>query len=275
MSTSSPGRHRGGRHRRTEPHRSSLALVAVIAAAGVGAGLLTVRGLDNGSAVAVEPSQAPTSQGAPRPSVAVDPSVVRPDRVPQPIELDEAPARRPVRPKPPAVPEQASGEFRTARGVSDALPEVTSYEVAVEIGLPTKIPRFAHAVTSTLDDPRSWQASGEQLTRTASNGDFRVVLASPETADQLCAPLDTGGRLSCRNGRDVVINAWRWVNGADSYAGDLRRYRRYVINHEVGHALGYDHQVCPEPGAPAPVMVQQTKGLQGCKANPWPAGADL
>lgn len=127
---------------------------------------------------------------------------------------------------------------------------------------------------ATLTDGRGW-ATHHRLARVDDHADLRIVLASPETADALCAPLDTGGRLSCRNGTDVVINAWRWSFGADSYAGDLGADRRYVVNHETGHAFGYPHVDCPAPGEPAPVMLQQTKGLGGCQANPWPALVDL
>jgi hypothetical protein len=67
-----------------------------------------------------------------------------------------------------------------------------------------------------------------------------------------------------------MLNLDRWLNAIPDYRGDVALYRHYLINHEVGHQLGYGHQACPGAGHPAPVMQQQTYGLRGCRANGWP-----
>jgi hypothetical protein len=71
----------------------------------------------------------------------------------------------------------------------------------------------------------------------------------------------------------VILNLARWRLSVPEYvAGQvpLESYRQYMINHEVGHELGYGHEPCPGRGRPAPVMQQQTLGLYGCVANAWP-----
>jgi hypothetical protein len=97
------------------------------------------------------------------------------------------------------------------------------------------------------------------------------VVATPETVDALCARagLRTAGIYSCWNGRFAALNARRWEVGADGFP-DIATYRTYLVNHEVGHGLGYGHLGCPATGEPAPVMMQQSKGLADCVANGWP-----
>ena len=73
------------------------------------------------------------------------------------------------------------------------------------------------------------------------DSDFVYIFASPETTDELCYPLQTNGIYSCRNEREIVINDFRWKNGAWDFLRDLETYRLYLINHETGHILGWGH----------------------------------
>lgn len=146
------------------------------------------------------------------------------------------------------------------------------YRVEVEGGLGIDVEQFAAEVDRTLTDPRSWGAAGRLSFQRVARGPvaFRVVLASPDTTDRLCRPLDTRGRYSCGIASSAILNSRRWLLGAEAYAGRLAEYRQYVVNHEVGHVLDHRHEGCPGPGRRAPVMMQQTKSIGACRRNPWP-----
>jgi hypothetical protein len=170
-----------------------------------------------------------------------------------------------------------TGRFVVAGGTPavpvPSKPKLFTYTVEVEQGVPVNPAVLASVVDATLSDKRSWVGEGYTFQRVTSGAGHRILLAAPATVDRLCAPLDTGGEVSCRNGGYVVLNAKRWLIGAATYGPDLANYRRYMINHEVGHALGHGHLQCPGPGRLAPVMLQQTLGLHGCLPNPWPAAS--
>lgn len=180
------------------------------------------------------------------------------------------------------VPELASGKTRVvpvpaARNAASG--RTFTYTVEVEIGLPVDAAAFAAAVQKTLTDERGWQGvdgvrfvniSPEEAKK-GTRPNVRVTLASPELTNRFCAPQNTGlSKLSCFNGERATVNYYRWINGATTYGKDIASYRRYVVNHEVGHSLGHGHVGCPSPGERAPLMVQQTKWLLGCTPWPWP-----
>jgi hypothetical protein len=133
---------------------------------------------------------------------------------------------------------------------------------------------FAGAVDATLASSSGWIGTRRWSLQRVDRDDasFVIRLATPGTVDRVCATagLDTDGYVSCRAGRFVMINLDRWLRGVPEYLGDVALYRHYVINHEVGHQLGYGHQSCPARGRLAPVMQQQTLGLKGCRPNGWP-----
>ncbi|MDG4820017.1 DUF3152 domain-containing protein [Micromonospora sp. WMMD956] len=199
---------------------------------------------------------------------------------PAPVSSGGAPAAAapPAPPPAPPVSYPAGGGNRWDVAAGEAAPaagqgRLLRYRVAVERdirGVP--VAGFAAEVTRILSDPQGWTAGGTWRLRRVGPGqraDFTVHLATPDTRDLLCQD-DPDGYTSCRNGDRVVLNVARWVKGAPGFGTDLAHYRRYLVNHEVGHRLGMGHQLCPGRGRPAPVMQQQTLGLHGCTPNGWP-----
>jgi Protein of unknown function (DUF3152) len=182
---------------------------------------------------------------------------------------DVAPAERRSVERPPRAP-GPRGTLVVVPGRSAVFGSGAGYRFAVEVEGGLRVDRtvFARRVTAILRDRRSWGGGFQRV----SSGpfDFRVTLASPGLTDYLCAPLITNGIFSCAQGGRAVLNADRWLRGATAYGNDLRRYRIYMVNHEVGHLLGRGHAWCPAAGARAPVMMQQTKGVAPCRPNAWP-----
>jgi hypothetical protein len=123
-----------------------------------------------------------------------------------------------------------------------------------------------------LNNDLGWTNVAEksfQLT-SAEESDYVYIFASPNKTDELCAPIETNSIYSCRNENNIVLNFFRWQEGAVDFKNDIETYRIYLINHETGHILGWGHVGCPKEGAVAPVMMQQSKGTDGCIPYGWP-----
>ena len=186
--------------------------------------------------------------------------------------------------------------------VGEGTAKVFTYTVEVEDGIDTTTfggdDGFARMVSETLANPKSW-THNPQLAFTRIDGtsqgepDFRISLSTPMTVREGCG-YDIPLEASCYNPSytdeqpRVFINEARWVRGAVPFQGDVGSYRQYLINHEVGHAIGYQrHEQCAVNGELAPIMMQQTFSTNNndaarfdpgtvkpdgktCRFNPWP-----
>jgi hypothetical protein len=206
-------------------------------------------------ATTAAPSRPPATTRAPAPAVARTPAAT-------------------ASPRPARTASTGTGRLNVVPGQSavHGSGPLRRFVVETEAGLPDDPAAFAAAVERVLFDARSWGGGGRLSFQRVSSGpvSFRVTLASPATTNRLCAPLDTGGIYSCYHAGRSVLNAMRWHDGAAAYRGNLAAYRTYMVNHEVGHALGHGHRHSCGAGGLAPAMMQQTKSLYGCRQNPWP-----
>ena len=218
---------------------------------------------------------------------------------PDPADAD--PLSIPPTELPPGGPFTGQGRG-TFRHIGDPLPRVGegrtfTYIVEVEDGIDTAAyggdDGFVSIVDATLSNPKGWIADPQfafQHVTPDEDPDLRIQLTSLETTHALCGN-DIAMETSCfySDGNRVLINESRWVRGSIPFDGDLGSYRQYLINHEVGHGLGYAaHDFCAVDGELAPIMMQQTLSVNNselfrinpgevypdddatCVFNPWP-----
>lgn len=264
-------RHRAHRRRLTLTRRGRLvrtAAVALVLVLVITTVLLLSRGRD-------ETQEVGTASATPAPTTAV--------AVPAVDSAPPAPAPAPEIAAGGAAPGEMAhsgargdGTWALAPASSAPIPPgptARTYALKVEGGTGIDVDAAAQEVETILSDPRGWMgAEGVAFQRVAdpAQADMTISLATPPTVDAMCRPADTEGTWNCRKGSDVVLNSDRWLFMTPTY-DDLGAYHTYMLNHEVGHFLGHGHRSCEGPGRAAPVMLQQSMGLDGCRANPWPS----
>jgi hypothetical protein len=287
-----------------------LMVAGVVLASGLAACSAVAAGSSAGLATEPSPSASPLAPSvSPSPSMSVKPSPSK-KPTPKPTATLKRTASTggdipKVKPSPsaspsPGFPTKGAGTFAIASGGTDVVGTgvtLVQYRVEVETGIdwgtiPAWSPdRFAGVVDQVYANPRGWIASAEHpITNAAesmtdaswsfqrvsgSSYSVRIRLATPDTVDRLCGAVgvQTYGQYSCRYGSTLMINLRRWLYGVQGF-GDIDSYRNMVLDHEMGHFLGFDHMLCPGAGQPAPVMQTQTIALNGCTPNPYPFSAE-
>ena len=178
--------------------------------------------------------------------------------------------------------EVATAQLEVQQVVDKLYTSGRQYEITYDISsrgvVKGDLEEFRKLVAEFYADPRGWIRAGVKFKEVESGGQLHVVLGSGAKVKAL-APTICSDKLSCQVGTVAIINDDRWMNASDSYNAlglSLLDYRRMVVNHETGHYLGHGHIVnCETNSGLAPVMLQQSTGLRGCKPNPWPLPSEL
>lgn len=143
---------------------------------------------------------------------------------------------------------------------------------------------FFKKVKEALHDPRGWKQFGYifSIVGDPYKADIKIYLTCPDNMRKLSSNSTNELNLCDMTKRIVYVHADRWLNKHTQYnksGMSLEDYRTYVINHEVGHALGCMHlDTCLLDGK-SPVMKQQTPGQvdatgNTCTPNPYPTEED-
>jgi hypothetical protein len=143
-------------------------------------------------------------------------------------------------------------------------------------------------------DPRGWTGQGYRIREAIVEGEANVTVhfRTTEQLEKLYGHVPNfetefkGLSLTDSGDRDdikVFMNLDNWrtppvafeVRDEDNnvVTGVPRTvlYRQYLVNHEMGHALGWGHHDdgYPDPTVLCHPMMQQSRGTAVCRANPW------
>ncbi len=148
--------------------------------------------------------------------------------------------------------------------------KVVRYRTSVDPDVDYSADQFAKEVAIYLADPDGW---AQMVTFVVAPKGKHIRLCTPSTLKSEGCRDD---QLSCATlgGTNIWLNSDRWMHGAPPSRLPLAEYRQYMVSHEMGHSLGYDHVKCPGSG-PAPIMMQQTLGIGSCEPNTKLTAIDL
>lgn len=128
-------------------------------------------------------------------------------------------------------------------------------------------------IYETLNDPRGWSYYGYYFVP-SSKYDFLISKKSSREINSVTSSKELENLSVTFTGvfatTEVWINYENWTYVPKNFTGTRKEYRQYLLQHELGHVLGYGHvPMTHGKTVYCPVMYQQTKGTLNCMPNPW------
>lgn len=130
--------------------------------------------------------------------------------------------------------------------------------------------RFLNCIDKTLNSDDSWIKIGHFI-YSDDDPDIIYILSTteeikearnkPSDKDIYGGPANLSVTFYGKDPIEVMIDANNFITGVPISKLGKKEYRKYVINHETGHALGYGHLPCNSENQICPVMYQMTKGV--------------
>ena len=116
-----------------------------------------------------------------------------------------------------------------------------------------------------IQDKRGWAGHNYSFEETETNPAIKIFFKRSSYINEKFKGSPHVKNMSVtsygQNPIEIYFNLDNWENPPKNFTGDRETYRRYLIQHEFGHAIGFGHAERPEinSGKRCPVMLQQTK----------------
>ena len=162
---------------------------------------------------------------------------------------------------------------------------VLKYTVKVQDDLDLDKKEFERFVNKTFNDKRGWTKLYKnklkfKQVKPGEKADFHVNMVTGDVVHRICG----FENLSCadRSDANIYLNYTNWTEGSPTLREGYGKTwkidcKRYVLSHELGHLLMYNHpnqNVRYKPNEKMSVMIQQTIKNPGGIYHPWPEPSD-
>ena len=145
-------------------------------------------------------------------------------------------------------------------------------DVTYKLGFsPNVAPVDQTLIVKYANEPNGWtQRYNCQIKKTTSitSCDVVVQFATPNELEQMFGPdfkQLSVSQIHKHQTPHIYFNLQNWNRVPKNFRGSLSLYRKYLVQHELGHALFHvwNHDEEPSHGT-CPVMMQQTRGTSTC-----------
>ena len=138
-----------------------------------------------------------------------------------------------------------------------------TYTYCITSAKPITIAGFRQSVAMALAQSPGWTLDGKLQYKAVDSGcNFNIALqpdAQMASLDATCK-----GVASCMVGSDLYLSDSVWTQPPAAWKGTTLAYQTDLVNHVVGHWMGFEHVSCTAPDGNKPVLSQPTLTLGGC-----------
>jgi hypothetical protein len=124
---------------------------------------------------------------------------------------------------------------------------------------------LSQAASQALRSSGAW-AIGGRLRFTGAQSACAFTLRMVPESQMVSLNPECTHHTTCLDGARLLISHEAWEAPPAGWSGGPAAYRAELINHEVGHWLGFDHASCTQKSA-APILAAPTLTLSGCSPN--------
>ncbi|HEY6736338.1 MAG TPA: DUF3152 domain-containing protein [Candidatus Saccharimonadia bacterium] len=141
------------------------------------------------------------------------------------------------------------------------------YSYCVKAPSAAETSQLAAVAEQALTASGGWSL-GEQVrfVRQSSDCNVRIRLADAAYLKSLAA--GCADQATCRVGNEVALLEQNWQQGTSTWKAGLTAYQVEMINHEIGHVLGFDHPGCLADSV-KPTLSSQSITLQSGCSPTW------